>query len=71
MAHQHDPNRPGETPTGVVRATQGYGMMPIIAGAVLIALLVASLFTFSGDDPTPESVTKRDAPQTTSPATPK
>jgi hypothetical protein len=46
MTYQRDPERPNEplTPETVARGTDGFGLIPVIAGAVLLAGLIVGLF---------------------------
>jgi hypothetical protein len=48
MSYQGDPDNPNErlTPDKVARGTEGFGLIPVIAGAVILAgLIVAALWS--------------------------
>jgi hypothetical protein len=65
MAYQKDPERPDEqlTPDKVARGTEGFGLIPVIAGAVIIGLLIVGIF-WSVEEGVPRQA---DVPTTTTP----
>jgi len=65
MTYQRDPERPNEplTPEKVARGTEGFGLIPVIAGAVIVVGLVVAM-VWSAEDQTPRQA---DVPTTTTP----
>jgi hypothetical protein len=65
MTYQRDPERPNEplTPEKVARGTEGFGLIPVIAGAVIVVGLVVAM-VWSAEDQTPRPA---DVPTTTTP----
>jgi hypothetical protein len=65
MTYQRDPERPNEqlTPDKVAKGTEGFGLIPVIAGAVILAGLVVGMF-WSAEERVPRQA---DVPTTNTP----
>jgi hypothetical protein len=66
MTYQRDPERPNEplTPDKVARGTEGFGLMPVIAGAAILAgLILAALSSFEEKAPRQADVPTMNTPQ--------
>jgi hypothetical protein len=66
MSYQRDPDNPNErlTPHKVARSTEGFGLLPVIAGAVILAgLIVAALWSVEDRPPRQADVPTASTPQ--------
>jgi hypothetical protein len=66
MSYQRDPERPNErlTPNTVARGTEGFGVIPVIAGAAILAgLILAALSSFEERAPRQADVPTTNTPQ--------